>query len=1211
MTNTIEPSDLKILAAQRIKTDTDDGGGKNSGREVVDGESNNLFLDISEVNRTTGHTSVQKCYLAVQTDNTAVLQGATAFVSRNPNDPNVSAVLFSTESWDDTTLEAKNRISNYLAKGAQAPGIPMDTHYKGMNMLQVMMWPEENEMSIGQALVVISNENKSNQFEQYNRITDVQTRTAILIVEDKKVEYKIASYQLSESLDADIEGLSATQWYNGQKSVTIVRDTIVADTGKYAASVDLAEDAAVGDFTVMADSVFTQLVPSAQTETPLQNIDAAGQSTALVKTRDSKLSKTFNSVAVSTTQEFYIGSPIMPKSLALTVFGTQITDVGGELKNVNGESVGTIDYQNGLINWTANAGQGTTNITASFTPAAKITAPVESMAIYVTQENNSFFWLRNLVPLPSPGTVVVSYQAQGQIYTLRDNGSGVLRGTDSRFGSATINYDDGSLQINVAELADVGSAILITWSNMITSQDRSNIAMKKAYVEIPLGNSIVASTLQVKWLLNGVQKTATDNGLGEFTGDATGRIDYVDGVAYLEPKLLPNGGTTFEVTGQKDTGKLSVSMSAVPSGGAVNITLDASTAPLIPKSVKVRVPVRYSVVNGESHTGEVELTDLPINSTTGKMVNAQGQQQGTINYSTRSITVSPSVSLSIVEREKVMTPYFGQYNNSAAAIEAGLLGMTINYRNTSKTVTLSLDGVASAVTVAVMYRDNNAVNAISENVVGAVLKTDLTNGFAEQILSGSVRFTLGSSTYVDKIGSLYRNPSVTTGSGTYSGQIHYGNGELEISSWDVGANNNPVLETLATQLEAVQANQVAYRAPMVPIRAQSLTLQATKVEGGVLNITPDANGVIDTADCDGFFNFEQGYGQFVFRQKVEITSANRAEIMVQDWYVAELEYAKDGKQWIHKPIMVLPETIKYSAVSYSYLPIDSELLGLNAVRLPIDGRVPIFRKGEMAIVSAFKTHTLLSHIAGQSYLLPDVRIAWCELRDASGVKIDPALYSINYDAGSVTLGGDFVLGNLTAPVIADYRYQDMRVVKEVKINGELTLNRQLSHNYSAENTIVGSVLFVGDMQARYTNKFVQESWSNVWADVPSGNPISANYNDVFYPIEVTNRGAEQDEWAIVFTSTTAFRIIGKMSGQVGTGAITEDCFPNNPATNAPYFTIRKQGWGSGWQSGHTMRFRTIAATYPVQVIRTVKASDPVQISDSFQIMFRGDRDRII
>lgn len=1207
----IETNNLKLLASERIKTDADDGGGKNSGREIIDGESNNLFNDISEMDRTTGKTSIQKIYSAVHTDDTDILMGATAFISKLPDDPNVSAALFSTESWDDERTAAKNRIENYNAKAGQIAGTPLDTHWKGMKMLQVAMWPQEAECAIGQAIVLISNEGKSNQVEQYNRVTEVSTRTAILMVDGKQVEYKIATYQISEALSIDFVGLSAKQWYSGEKSTTIVRDTMVADTGKYVASVALAEEANVGDYTAVASDVYTQLVPSAQTETPMVNIDAAGQSTALVKARGSSLSHTFNNVVVGTTVALYIGSSIMPKTLSFNLFGSNVTDLGGELKNLAGQTVGTIDYQNGVINWTANAGTGTTNITLTFTPAAKVTAPVESMMIQVNQENNSFIWIRNLVPLPSPGTLSVSYVVQDQVYTLRDNGAGTLRGTDSSFGSGTIDYDTGTMVLNVAELADVGSAILFTWSNMITAQDRSGLVMKKAHIEIPLGNSLVAGTLQVSWLLNGVAKTATDNGSGQFIGDATGEIDYVDGIAYLEPTLLPNGGTTFNVTGQKDTGKTTVSVSAVPSSGGITVELDNGTRPLVPKSVKIRVPVRYQVPGGTSHSGEVELHDVPMDTSTGRMVNRFGQQQGTINYVTRKISVSPQTTLNVIERTKVMTPYFGKYNTNVAAIEAGLLGMTINYQNSSRNYTLSLNNVASAVSVSVSYRDNAAASTLSETIIGAVLKTDLTEGFAEQILSGSVRLTLGGSTYIDKIGSLYRDPSHTTGAGTVAGQIHYGNGNLEISSWTVGANNNPVLESLATQLEAVQANQVSFRAPMVPIRAQSLTLSATKVEGGVINITPDANGVIDTAECDGFFNFEQGYGQFVFRQKVQITQANRAEIMAQDWYVAELEYTKDGKQWIHKPIMVLPETIKFSAVGYSYIPIDEDLLGLSAVRLPIDGRVPIFRSGEIAIVSSTKTQTLLSHVAGTTYDLDDQRIAWCELRDSEGVKIAYDLYTVDYDYGRVTLGGDFVMGNMTAPLVAEYRYQDMRLIKAVKINGELTFTKPLSHQYDPKDTIVGSVLVIGDMQARYTNLFEQETWNSVWSDVSTGAAISARYNDTLYPIEMTNKGSTQERWAIVFTDTTNFRCIGEISGELELrGTISTDYAPINPATGAPYFRIKKEGWGAGWRSGNTLRFNTIGANSPIWVIRTVKQSEPTRLSDNFQIMLRGDIDRI-
>ena len=154
------------------------------------------------------------------------------------------------------------------------------------------------------------------------------------------------------------------------------------------------------------------------------------------------------------------------------------------------------------------------------------------------------------------------------------------------------------------------------------------------------------------------------------------------------------------------------------------------------------------------------------------------------------------------------------------------------------------------------------------------------------------------------------------------------------------------------------------------------------------------------------------------------------------------------------------------------------------------------------------------------------------------------------------------------------------------------------------------MLVIDDMQARYTGKFVQPTWNLVWADEASGGAISANYNDAIYPFVMTNKGSIQERWAIVFTDTTNFRCIGEYSGQIGIGNITTDFQPLNPITNAPYFIVKKEGWGAGWASGNVLRFNSIAATYPVWVIRTVKQSEPTVLSDQFQIMLRGDIDRI-
>jgi hypothetical protein len=64
---------------------------------------------------------------------------------------------------------------------------------------------------------LISNEGKDLEIEQFLRITEVSTRTAYMIIDGKQVEYKIATYGLSDALKADFVGLSAKQWYKGKE----------------------------------------------------------------------------------------------------------------------------------------------------------------------------------------------------------------------------------------------------------------------------------------------------------------------------------------------------------------------------------------------------------------------------------------------------------------------------------------------------------------------------------------------------------------------------------------------------------------------------------------------------------------------------------------------------------------------------------------------------------------------------------------------------------------------------------------------------------------------------------------------------------------------------------------------------------------------------------------------------------------------------------
>ena len=513
--------------------------------------------------------------------------------------------------------------------------------------------------------------------------------------------------------------------------------------------------------------------------------------------------------------------------------------------------------------------------------------------------------------------------------------------------------------------------------------------------------------------------------------------------------------------------------------------------------------------------------------------------------------------------------------------------------------------------ITVKYRDASGLNSSSKIVTGDKLRLDLTQGFDEQILTGSARFKVGVDTYLDRSGTLYRNVDPSNNSGIASGVIQYGTGEVEIDSWTPNTDNTIQLQSLTTTTDLPPINRISFRTPLIPLRPQSLTVVVASLEFGQFTLTSDASGKIETSKAHGQVNHDTGFVDIYFYTKTKVTPENRPVLEAKDWYDPLLEYIELGETYINVPVWVDASSVHYNAIAYTYIPLDSEILGLSATRLPIDGRVPIFRVGGIGVISASKAFELPDNTAGKTYSLADQRISWLELEDSAGTKVPYNMYVVDYDYGKFTLNGDFALNALVAPLTAKYRYQDMLLIRDVQINGQLTFTKPVTHNYDAENSIVGSALVINDMQARYTRKFVQPTWSSVWADEAAGGVISANYNDALYPIAVTNNGNIQERWALVFTDATNFRCVGEYSGQIGTGSVNTDFAPINPVTGVPYFIVKKEGWGSGWANGNVLRFNTIAATYPVWVIRTVKQSEPTVLSDQFQIMLRGDIDRAI
>ena len=638
----IETKDLVLYKSERL-TDTDDGGGKYSGQVIVDGQSNNLFNDVSEMDRTMGDVSMRKIFPAVITEDTDSLMGATVFISENPQDPNVSALLFSTKNWTDERRSAQNRVENYLAKGGQIAGTPLDTHWQGMKQLQVAMFPQETESSVGDTIVLVSDEGKALEFEQYVRITKVETRIAIMVVDGKNVEYKIATYTINDPLERDFVGLTARQWYGGNtQSKTIIRESLVADTGEYCASVKLASDAQVGDFTVNASSMFAQLIPSAQTETPIIDVNAAGESIILVPGNDGVITANFPTT-VGVSQNLYLGSSVMPSSIAFTLFGQPVSDQGGLLKNSQGTQVGTIDYQRGLIQWTSAAGAGSTTLAITFKPAAAPRQYFQSYAIPVTQNNQSTNWTGVLIPIPAPGSLSLSYMSQGKFYELKDDGSGQLKGVHSSFGSGMINYETGSFLLTTGALPDVDTPILANWGTPIATFVRAGLHVDNAGFDFNLGQTGIATGITVTWVLEGETKTASSNAKGLFTGDATGYVNYATGTGRIIPHKLPQKNTQFNITYSFGP-QLDQTKSAIPDASQ-KLTFTIGTGSNIqPNSVALEIPVTdQSGLN----TLIVHLKDDPTGSNIGNLINHAGDIQGTIDYNTGQCIVTPTASYKI------------------------------------------------------------------------------------------------------------------------------------------------------------------------------------------------------------------------------------------------------------------------------------------------------------------------------------------------------------------------------------------------------------------------------------------------------------------------------------------------------------------------------------------------------------------------------------
>ncbi len=519
-----------------------------------------------------------------------------------------------------------------------------------------------------------------------------------------------------------------------------------------------------------------------------------------------------------------------------------------------------------------------------------------------------------------------------------------------------------------------------------------------------------------------------------------------------------------------------------------------------------------------------------------------------------------------------------------------LTGMTINqinhtYSETDKKYTTATTLVNITITAGTVYYCKNVAQstALTQDIAGPPVKLDLTPLLDYAIIPGSVRFTWMGYNYMDRSGQIYRSIDPLTNAGIAAGTISYADGIVTLTDWGTGGGSNAIIMvSLLTSWATQQITGCTFRLPGAPIRPGSFYIQANLVsDGTTASATADLNGVISSTYMSGTVNYQTGVVKISFGATV-------------------------NGVWQAQPVFAA--SMKYNCIVYSYIPLDASIIGIDPTRLPTDGRVPVFRAGDVAVVHNEETTVFPAATAGYVLNLGRTRLESAYVIDAGGLKLTTDKYTVDLDAGTVTLANPLDLTGYVTPLSCIHRIEDMVLLSDVQITGQLTFTRALTHDYPIDS-YVSSALISGDLQADAHNIFTQQTWTGVWSDTLIGSATTCQYNTAIYPFVVSNLGAIEERWAIIFTSATQYRVVGEHVGQIAIGDINTDLAPVNPATNTPYFTIHLAGWGGGWAVGYVLRFNTAGAGAPAWAACTVLQGVPTVQSDLFRIQARGDIDR--
>lgn len=1175
----INPTDVQIMRPERV-TDETDGGGMMTGVAIASGDINNLWDDIPRTMLAYGGVSLRKLFCAIRSANVDKFLGAHAMLASDAAAPNVSTLLFSTGDHYDQRSSAQDKIEQFVVLSTRSALRPVGTQREGQTALVLYAAREGDAPEVGAVLYLIGGGNS-----QPVKVTRVDVAAASYTYLDKDGDFQTYKafevvLKISQPLQYDFVGTDPAP---AAQHPTEIYNTQSNNSAKYYGIKPLAQPAVAGDRAVIVDGIFSPIVPAATTEQAILD-QTPGIAQRTVQASGPVQARSIGSVTGP--QAVTLPSAWLPGTLRLTVGGSVYAEDGSGVRLLSGSAFLSDVQLNAADGVLVFSVSGSRAVSLEYQPGVALELTPYTKSVEISAGNRQITYTEQLQPPPMPGSMRVEFAYLGRWYVVSDNGTGVLSGNGA---SGSINYSTGSVALTLPGEPDMGSRIIYTWAQSSFTTLASGA--RDVYLGVDLEGTPAVGTAVVSWQRGGSNYTASAGADNVLTGSADG---YLQGSRLLfRSANLPTSDVTVtyqrQLAGQQLTTDVAV---AQQTGGT--ITLATGVADVIPASVLFSVDVTWTVT---TNSGGV-VSDSRFSNTLLLRGKANGQLVrdgfsavlGSINAATGVVTLNAD-ALQVTVQEWV--------KGSAVLGNWQLVSNTKAMRVESQTVQVRYftSGATEAASVVVPFADLRLVSQLGDR----------------PLVPGALQLRVGADDLVDRgDGYLYRNWNAGTGAGIQCGTVNYSGAAVEINYSAL----QPVISNLNSSLlagvdgigAAAAVVSVVFRSVASPLRPSGLQFLARRATDGALLRADSANdgtitGSFDTADTvDSLPQPGSVNGYSLPFVPTPTTGGSATGTVDYTTGVVSISFSQP----------VILSTLTYNAVTYTTVPLSPEVLGLNPVRLPTNGRVPVFQPGYLVVIHNTQSITLATPTAGQAIDCGRENLAQVHIRDAAGVDLDPAMYSVNKATGIITLADPFTAqdastNSLTMPLTLTHRQEDMAAVGTVSVDGTLQLLTSLRNGYSAGDTYVSAAVNIGTLQARVRNLF-DEQVDTGWHDERQGSEATATYDALNYPVLIDNRSAVQERWKLKFTSSTGYQVIGEKLGIIGTGSINADYSPINPMTNEPYFTIRAAGWGSGWVTSNILRFNTDAAAAPLWAIRTVLPDSEPLADDVISVEFRGDAD---